>query len=107
HRDIKPANLLLVPGVGTKLADFGVAKVLGADALAVTQPGNVVGTPAFMSPEQCRGTPLDGRSDLYSLGATYYNLLTGHVPFTGESAMEVLFAHCDRPVPDPRQARPD
>jgi hypothetical protein len=107
HRDIKPANLILVPGVGTKLADFGVAKAVGPDDLAVTLPGRVVGTPAFMSPEQCRTTPLDGRSDVYSLGATYFTLLTNRMPFVGETVLEVLFAHCERPVPDPRADRLD
>lgn len=107
HRDLKPANLMLVPGVGTKLADFGVAKVINGEALAVTLPGSVVGTPAYMSPEQCRAEPLDERSDLYSLGATYFSLLTNQLPYVADSAMQVMFAHCDGPVPDPRQYCPD
>jgi hypothetical protein len=107
HRDIKPGNLMLVPGVGTKLADFGVAKVIDGEALAVTLPGSIVGTPAYMSPEQCRAETLDARSDLYSLGATYFSLLTNHLPYVAETAMQVMFAHCDGPVPNPREYRPD
>ena len=102
HRDIKPANLLLTNDKHVKVADFGVAKVDGPDAVMNTQPGAILGTPAFMSPEQCRGDKIDPRSDIYSLGCTYYAMLTNKPPFEAASSMQVMFAHCSAPIPDPR-----
>ncbi len=103
HRDIKPSNLLLTASGEVKLADFGLAKGVGPGDRSLTKTGSIVGTPDYMSPEQCRGEKLDDRSDLYSLGVTYYALLTGEPPFhgTGE-AMQIMYAHCMRPAPDPR-----
>jgi serine/threonine protein kinase len=75
HRDIKPGNILLAADGAVKLADFGLAKPVDHNGPALTGPGLAIGTPHFMSPEQCRSAPLDPRSDLYSLGATYYALL--------------------------------
>jgi len=107
HRDIKPANVLLTPdGVG-KLADFGLAKALDGETPGPTSPETVLGTPAYMSPEQCRALALDARSDLYSLGATLYTLLTGKPPFELTAPIEVLYAHCNAARPDPRRVRPD
>jgi serine/threonine-protein kinase len=86
HRDIKPANILVTSAGQPKIADFGIAKVSRAE---ITLPGHVVGTPAYMSPEQLSGKPVDGRSDLFSLGVVAYWLLTGVKPFDGGSLTEV------------------
>jgi len=106
HRDIKPGNIMLA-GDTVKLGDFGLAKALDPGAPALTGPGIVVGTPDYMSPEQCRSEPFDERSDIYSLGAAYYALLTGETPFHGEASFQVMMAHCSYPTPDPRQVNPE
>ncbi len=103
HRDIKPANLLVSRSGDVKLGDFGLAKSASDDQTALSQSGVLVGTPQFMSPEQAKNEDLDERSDIYSLGATLYALLTGTSPFTGRDAYSVLYAHATQPVPDPRQ----
>jgi hypothetical protein len=79
---------------------------MSGTSVTVSTFARVAGTPHYMSPEQCRGEPLDPRTDLYSLGATYHALLTGRPPYPGDGPMEVMFAHCSRPVPDPRSADP-
>jgi hypothetical protein len=107
HRDLKPSNLMLTSEGMVKLADFGLAKIAGPEGSAITAEGSTLGTPDYMSPEQCRSKPLDERSDIYSLGATYYTLLTNQPPYTADSAVGILFAHCSNPVPDPRQTNPD
>lgn len=106
HRDIKPGNIMLA-GSAVKLGDFGLAKALDPSAPALTGPGIVVGTPDYMSPEQCRSEPFDERADLYALGAAYYALLTGVPPFRGDTSFQVMLAHCSQPAPDPRQANPE
>ena len=116
HRDIKPDNLLLMR-VGsdpdyTKVLDFGVAKLMEGAAndpsqLALTQVGMVFGTPEFMSPEQACGHPLDGRSDLYSLAATMFVMLTGQGLFEGGSAIEWLTHHARTPPPRLAMIRPE
>jgi predicted Ser/Thr protein kinase len=100
HRDIKPANLWLDAHTGrVKLLDFGLARPTDATE-HLTASGAIVGTPAFMSPEQARSGALDGRSDVFSLGAVLYHLLTGRLPFHGESVMAILTALAvDEPVP--------
>jgi eukaryotic-like serine/threonine-protein kinase len=100
HRDIKPANLWLeAPNGRVKVLDFGLAKPVGGDA-ELTRSGAVVGTPAYMSPEQARGRKLDHRSDLFSLGSVLYRLCTGQNPFTGPDAMAVVVAlGADDPAP--------
>ncbi|HEY6307723.1 MAG TPA: serine/threonine-protein kinase [Candidatus Angelobacter sp.] len=88
HRDLKPSNILLTEDGHAKIADFGVAKL---NLSELTASGQILGTPAFMSPEQLNGAPVDGRSDLFSLGVVLYTLLTGHRPFQGNSVITVSF----------------
>ncbi|MEM9253567.1 MAG: serine/threonine-protein kinase [Planctomycetota bacterium] len=107
HRDVKPANLLVANDKTIKLSDFGLAKLHAAPSHTLTSKDVVLGTPKYMSPEQCQNEPIDGRSDIYSLGATYYALLTGKAPYDSGSTMQILFAHCSKPVPDPREIDAD
>jgi serine/threonine-protein kinase len=86
HRDIKPANILLVGGRQVKVTDFGISRLESSE---LTQEGAAIGTPSYMSPEQCRGDPVDQRSDLFSTGVVLYELLSGERPFTGRNFMEV------------------
>jgi serine/threonine-protein kinase len=100
HRDLKPANLLITPDGTVKLTDFGIAKVFAGTAITAT--GGVIGTPEYMSPEQGEGRPITKRTDLYSLGAVMYTMLTGHPPFVGRSLAELVHMHrfgqFDRPI---------
>ncbi|MGQ9592732.1 MAG: serine/threonine-protein kinase, partial [Planctomycetota bacterium] len=89
HRDVKPANILVSLDGVAKLTDLGLARLTRQES-DLTLAGEILGTPIFMSPEQCRGDPIDGRTDLYSLGATLYMLLSGSVPFRGDSAATIL-----------------
>jgi serine/threonine protein kinase len=100
HRDVKPANVWLqAPAGHVKLLDFGLAQADKTDP-RLTAPGVVVGTPAYMAPEQARGERVDGRSDLFGLGAVLYMLCTGRPPFSGQTTMAVLSAlAADRPTP--------
>lgn len=101
HRDIKPSNLLCSESGCVKVADFGLA--ITSDASLETTRGRVLGTPLYMSPEQCRGERGDEASDVYALGVTYFALLTGRAPYEHDSPMQVMFAHCSSPIPDPRE----
>ncbi len=101
HRDVKPANILITEKNEIKLADFGLARLCREDH-EVTMAGTILGTPAFMSPEQCRGDALDGRTDLYSLGATLYYLLSGKLPFAGDNP-SVLIHRVVNELPPPLQ----
>ena len=106
HRDIKPENLLVDADGNVKLADFGLAKSL--DAASMTQSNHLVGTPHFMSPEQCRCEEVDHRSDVYQMGATYYALLSGRHPYRqATTPLQAINAHCNFPVPDPREVDAD
>ena len=97
HRDIKPGNILITPDGHPKIADFGIAKL---NLAHFTLPGKVLGTPAYMAPEQLAGAGVDGRSDLFSLGVILYAMVTGHSPFQGDSATTVCFKVANRePVP--------
>ncbi len=99
HRDIKPENVLFRDADTPVLTDFGIARHTAPESQRVTQPGLSVGTPTYMSPEQISGDAIDGRSDQYSLGAMFFELLTGKPPFHGESTSDLLRAHLARPVP--------
>ncbi|MDP2229155.1 MAG: serine/threonine-protein kinase [Moraxellaceae bacterium] len=99
HRDIKPDNVLFRAHDGSAiLTDFGIAKNMGVDP-QLTQLGTTVGTPKYMSPEQARGQPLDGRADIYSLGVMLFEMLTGHPPFMAEDAVSLGIKHCQDAIP--------
>ncbi len=110
HRDLKPENIVLEPlrrgGDFVKVVDFGLAKLKAEGQSGITMPGIVCGTPDFMSPEQGRGDPLDGRSDLYAVGVVLYWLLTGRLPFESDSPTQVVLMHINNPTPDPRSVAP-
>jgi serine/threonine protein kinase len=106
HRDIKPANVLLGRGGSVKLTDFGLAKAPQLVPAHATHQGTVLGTPHYMSPEQCGGDHIDARTDLYALGGAYFALLTGRPPFEGQDSVKIMYAHCTAPVPDPRSIVP-
>jgi eukaryotic-like serine/threonine-protein kinase len=103
HRDIKPDNLMLTARRDRlKLVDLGIAKRTDEDQ-GLTQTGQAVGTPHYISPEQIRGVrDIDARADIYSLGATFFQLLTGHAPYEGTSGALVMTMHLTQPLPDPR-----
>lgn len=105
HRDIKPENLLIDTDGTVKVADFGLVSDVEGDS-GLTQPGAMLGTPTYMSPEQCDGLKADVRSDIYSLGAAFYRLMTGSAPFTAPTPIGVLYKHRYEPTPDPRTVRP-
>jgi serine/threonine-protein kinase len=104
HRDIKPANLMLTADDTVKVTDFGTAKILQFGT--VQQTTNVMGTPSYMSPEQVKGRPVDGRSDIFSLGVMLYEMITGEKPFPGQSITTVIYKIVnEEPIP-PRQLNP-
>ena len=104
HRDIKPENMIVTRDGTVKVADFGLARAY-ADA-HVTEFGTVTGTVPYLSPEQLQGEPADPRTDLYALGIVAYELLTGHLPFTGETPMAVGYRHIHERVPPPSRRNP-
>ncbi|MDZ7825931.1 MAG: protein kinase [Gammaproteobacteria bacterium] len=98
HRDIKPENILFREEGSAVLSDFGIARGMDNET-QITTMGSVVGTPYYMSPEQVTGEQLDGRADLYSLGVVFYKMLTGKVPYDGDSALNIGIRHIKDPVP--------
>jgi tRNA A-37 threonylcarbamoyl transferase component Bud32 len=105
HRDIKPANIMLSVQGDAILADFGLAKLAGATQH--TAAGAVMGTALYMSPEQIRGEQVDARTDIYALGVTLFEMLSGKPPYVADSAMTVLMMHLNDPLPDLRDLNPD
>jgi eukaryotic-like serine/threonine-protein kinase len=104
HRDLKPQNVLFDGDMNAILTDFGIAKVLG-ETTTLTQTGSAMGTPAYMSPEQWQGLPLDNRSDLYALGIIAYEMLTGELPFKGDTPYSMMHKHTNEPPPLVRKSR--
>ncbi|MGZ8269878.1 MAG: serine/threonine protein kinase, partial [Methylophilus sp.] len=105
HRDIKPANIMYEPETGAvKVTDFGIARITDASK---TKTGMVLGTPNFMSPEQLSGKILDGRSDLFSLGTTLYQLATGRLPFEGDSMANLMYNISNETPIDIHEINPD
>ncbi len=105
HRDIKPANLMLTTLGQVILMDFGIAKIVGGTRHTAT--GAVVGTAMYMSPEQIKGEQPDRRSDIYSLGVTLYEMVSGRPPFDADSAMTLMMMHVNDPVPNPKKLNPE
>jgi serine/threonine protein kinase len=100
HRDIKPANVMVNAAGEVKVMDFGIARAASDTSSAMTQTAAVIGTAAYLSPEQARGEHVDARSDLYSTGCLLYELITGGPPFTGDTAVAVAYQHVrEDPVP--------
>jgi serine/threonine protein kinase len=112
HRDLKPENIIVEPvrsgGDFVKVVDFGLAKIRGVTSQpGITSPGIVCGTPEYMSPEQARGDTIDPRSDLYAVGVILYQLLTGKLPFEGDSPTQVVLAHLTQLPRDPAEVAPE
>jgi serine/threonine protein kinase len=99
HRDVKPGNILFRASGSAVLADFGIAKAIKSIS-SVTMAGNAIGTPDYMSPEQAQATPVDGRTDLYSLGAVLFEMLTGRPPYVANDPYAVALRHVTDPVPE-------
>ncbi|MCU0498152.1 MAG: protein kinase [Anaerolineae bacterium] len=95
HRDLKPGNIMLDESGNAYLSDFGIARVLGSNLTG----SMIVGTPAYMSPEQANGLPIDGRSDIYALGVVLFEMLTGREPYQAETPMAILLKHINEPMP--------
>jgi serine/threonine-protein kinase len=104
HRDIKPHNLVVGGDGRLKVTDFGIAR---SGASQMTEAGSIVGTAQYLSPEQARGAPVDPRSDLYSLGIVLYEMLTGNVPFTGDTPVEIAMKHLSQIPEPPSKLRPE
>jgi len=107
HRDIKPENIMITATGDVKVADFGLARVASDRRSDLTQIGITMGTPLYMSPEQAEGSPVDVRSDLYSLGITAWQMFAGRPPFEGENPLTVAVKHLKEEVPSLEKIRPD
>ena len=106
HRDIKPSNILIDERGNCLLTDFGLARMAEA-SIKITTSGAILGTPAYMSPEQGAGSNIDQRSDIYSLGVILYEMVTGRVPYTAETPIAIVFKHIQDPLPSARKLNPD
>ena len=106
HRDVKPVNVLMDRSGRPILSDFGIAKVLASTKDSLTRPGAGVGTPEYMSPEQCLGGAVDGRADIYALGAMLFEVLTGQTPFLGENYPALAHSHIYETPPRPAILNP-
>jgi eukaryotic-like serine/threonine-protein kinase len=106
HRDIKPANMIVTPQQVTKLMDFGIARSTNAE-MGLTMTGTTLGSVAYMSPEQVRCEPIDARSDLYSVGVSLYEMITGQRPYVSDNNFEVMQAHLQIPPTEPKDVKPD
>jgi serine/threonine-protein kinase len=104
HRDIKPGNVMLLPDGRVKVVDFGIARAAGSDTL--THTGVVLGSTAYLSPEQAGGQPVDERADLYSLGCVLYEMLTGRVPFRADTPIATMYRHVNEDAPPPSTITP-
>jgi serine/threonine-protein kinase len=104
HRDFKPHNVIVAADDTLKVTDFGIAR---AGASEMTETGSIMGTAQYLSPEQAQGQPVDPSSDIYSIGVMLYEMLTGMVPFSGESAVAIALKHVSDPPTPIRQVRPD
>jgi CHASE2 domain-containing sensor protein/tRNA A-37 threonylcarbamoyl transferase component Bud32 len=105
HRDIKPSNIMYDPEThGVKITDFGIARITDASK---TRTGTVLGTPNYMSPEQCMGKKVDGRADLFSLGVVLYQLVSGELPFKGDSMATLMYSIVNDPAIDIKKVKPD
>lgn len=107
HRDVKPSNVLLERDGTPMLADFGLAKMLSSDQTSLTRTGTILGTPAYMAPEQCEGQELTPTVDVYALGVVAYEMLTGRQPFIGPTPIAVMLAQVKDPLPPPHTVNPD
>lgn len=106
HRDIKPANIMIDEEGTPIVTDFGIAKV-ASEGGGLTMTGTTIGTPSYMSPEQCEAKEVSGASDQYSLGILAFEMLTGQLPFEGKTAVSTMYKHCHEPLPPLADFRPD
>src|SRR5271169_917468 len=106
HRDLKPHNILVAKNDQIYVSDFGLAKSFEENAIGMTRTGAFLGTPRYMSPEQVEGKPADQRSDLYAYGLILYEMVTGDVPFTGESTLKVMYQRIQEKPKSPKIANP-
>ncbi len=108
HRDIKPSNVLIDEHGEALLTDFGIAKIVeGSGSTQLTAAGSILGTPAYMAPEQAKSQNIDGRTDIYSLGVVLYELLTGRPPYQAETPFAIVLKHLNDPLPPPRTVDPN
>lgn len=101
HRDVKPANIMLNEEGRAILTDFGIVKLVGGQSMAYTATGALIGTPAYMSPEQALGKPGDARADIYALGTLLFQMTTGYLPFDADTPLAIVMKHVNEPVPLP------